>query len=96
MQEMGKAMTDNCTVVRHNDRLEKTLAQCGEWKARYRNVRLSDTGMWTNQNLSFARATGGLWHVKTAGTSYLEAVREISRVLKDDGVVIFNAGGAMM
>jgi succinate dehydrogenase / fumarate reductase, flavoprotein subunit len=55
-QEMGKAMTDNCTVVRYNDRLERTLEQCQDWKARYRNVRLSDTGMWTNQNLSFARA----------------------------------------
>jgi succinate dehydrogenase / fumarate reductase flavoprotein subunit len=55
-QEMGKAMTDNCTVVRHNDRLEKTLEQCQAWKERYTRVRLSDTGMWTNQNLSFARA----------------------------------------
>src|SRR5215213_6951093 len=55
-QEMGKAMTDNCTVVRHNERLEKTLEQCQGWKERYKRVRLSDTGMWTNQNLSFARA----------------------------------------
>src|SRR5687768_3266983 len=28
---------------------------------------------------AFARATGGLWHVKTAGTSYLEAVRAAAR-----------------
>jgi len=55
-QEMGKAMTDNCTVVRHNDRLDRTIEQCQGWKERYRGVRLSDTGMWTNQNLSFARA----------------------------------------
>src|SRR3954471_2210196 len=55
-QEMGKSMTENCTVVRYNDRLQKTLAQCQEWKARYKNVQLSDTGMSTNQNLSFARA----------------------------------------
>jgi succinate dehydrogenase / fumarate reductase flavoprotein subunit len=55
-QEVGKWMTDNCTVVRHNERLEKTLEKCQEWKARYKRVRLSDTGMWTNQNLSFARA----------------------------------------
>ncbi len=56
-QEMGKAMTENCTVVRYNEKLEKTLAQCQTWKERYKNVRLSDTGMWSNQNLSFARAT---------------------------------------
>jgi succinate dehydrogenase / fumarate reductase flavoprotein subunit len=56
-QEMGRWMTDHCTVVRHNDKLELTLARCQEWKQRYRKVKLSDTGMWTNQNLSFARAT---------------------------------------
>jgi succinate dehydrogenase / fumarate reductase flavoprotein subunit len=55
-QEMGKWMTDNCTVVRHNDRLQKTLDRCQEWKDRYARVQLSDTGMWTNQNLSFTRA----------------------------------------
>ena len=55
-QEMGKLMTDNCTVVRYNERLEATLVRCQEWKERYRRVKLSDTGMWTNQNLSFARA----------------------------------------
>jgi succinate dehydrogenase / fumarate reductase flavoprotein subunit len=59
-QEMGRAMTDNCTVVRHNERLEKTLEQCQEWKSRFARVRLSDTGMYTNQNLSFARATGDM------------------------------------
>jgi succinate dehydrogenase / fumarate reductase flavoprotein subunit len=56
-QEMGKWMTDNCTVVRHNEKLEATLVKCQEWKDRYKRVRLSDTGMWSNQNLSFARAT---------------------------------------
>ena len=59
-QEMGKMMTDNSTVVRYNDRLEKTLEACQQWKARYKNVRLSDTGMYTNQNLSFARALGDM------------------------------------
>ncbi len=56
-QEMGKWMTDYCTVVRHNDKLQMTLDKCQEWKERYTRVKLSDTGMWTNQNLSFARAT---------------------------------------
>jgi len=59
-QEMGKWMTDNCTVIRHNEKLEATIARCQEWKARYKRVKLSDTGMWTNQNLSFARATGDM------------------------------------
>ncbi|MGN6725719.1 MAG: hypothetical protein ACTHLZ_07350, partial [Tepidisphaeraceae bacterium] len=30
------------------------------WKERYARVRLSDTGMYTNQNLSFARALGDM------------------------------------
>jgi succinate dehydrogenase / fumarate reductase flavoprotein subunit len=55
-QEMGRWMTDNCTVVRHNERLQQTLQRCQEWKERYHRIKLSDTGMWTNQNLSFARA----------------------------------------
>jgi succinate dehydrogenase / fumarate reductase flavoprotein subunit len=56
-QEMGTWMTNNCTVVRHNDKLQQTLAKCQDWKQRCARVKLSDTGMWTNQNLSFARAT---------------------------------------
>ena len=55
-QEMGKMMTENCTVVRYNDRLDAALSACEGWKDRYRRVKLSDTGMWTNQNLSFTRA----------------------------------------
>lgn len=55
-QEIGKTMTDACTVVRHNNKLQATLAKCQEWKHRYRNVKLSDTLMWSNQNLSFTRA----------------------------------------
>ncbi|HEY0007384.1 MAG TPA: succinate dehydrogenase flavoprotein subunit [Tepidisphaeraceae bacterium] len=55
-QEMGKWMTENCTVVRYNDKLQQTLDQLQTWRSRYGNMRLSDTGMYTNQNLSFARA----------------------------------------
>lgn len=55
-QEMGKTMLDTCTVVRHNEKLENTLQLVGEWRARYANVKLSDSGLYTNQNLSFARA----------------------------------------
>ena len=55
-QEMGKWMTDHCTVVRYNDKLELTLQQLATWKERYSRIKLSDTGMYTNQNLSFARA----------------------------------------
>ncbi len=65
-QEMGKQMTDNCTVVRYNDRLAKTIDACQGWKERYKRVSLSDTGMWTNQNLSFTRALGDMIRMSEA------------------------------
>jgi succinate dehydrogenase / fumarate reductase flavoprotein subunit len=55
-QEMGRWMTDKCTVVRYNAKLQATIARCQEWKERYGRIKLSDTGMWSNQNLSFTRA----------------------------------------
>ena len=55
-QEMGSNMTNNCTVVKYNDKLDGLLSDLRDYKERYKRVRLSDTGMWTNQNLSFARA----------------------------------------
>ncbi|MCY2950806.1 MAG: succinate dehydrogenase flavoprotein subunit [Planctomycetota bacterium] len=55
-QEMGKWMTEHCAVIRHNEKLEATLSKCQQWKERYGKVKLSDTLMWSNQNLSFTRA----------------------------------------
>jgi succinate dehydrogenase / fumarate reductase flavoprotein subunit len=59
-QEMGRVMTAACTVVRRNDALDRTISACGGWLARSARIRLSDTGLWTNQNLSFARAVGDM------------------------------------
>jgi succinate dehydrogenase / fumarate reductase flavoprotein subunit len=85
---MGRWMTDNCTVVRHNERLEKTLGQLEDWKGRYKKVKLSDTGMWTNQNLSFTRAVndmiimaeaivkGALLRNESRGAHYKPAYKE--------------------
>ena len=40
-------MTDNCTVIRHNERIPiNTLRQRQEWKERYQRVKLSYMGMW--------------------------------------------------
>lgn len=87
-QEMGRWMTDNCTVVRHNDKLEKTVSQMQDWKGRYQKVKLSDTGMWTNQNLSFTRALrdmilmaeailqGALLRNESRGAHYKPAFKE--------------------
>ena len=87
-QEMGRWMTENCTVVRQNDKLEKTVEQLQDWKARYKKVKLSDTGMWTNQNLSFTRALkdmiimaeavlrGALLRDESRGAHYKPAFKE--------------------
>ena len=105
-QEMGKWMTENCTVVRHNDRLQATLDKCQEWKDRYKRVKLSDTGMWTNQNLSFARATrdmileseavlrGALARDESRGAHYKPAfpTRDDARFLKAT-IATYDAAG---
>ncbi len=57
-REMGDIMTDTCTVVRNEEGMNEALAKVRQLKDRYTRIRLSDTGMWTNQTLSFARA---LW-----------------------------------
>jgi succinate dehydrogenase / fumarate reductase flavoprotein subunit len=57
---LGDEMTDACTVVREQGRMRRALTVLEEIKAQYRLIRLSDTGTWTNQNLSFARAVGDM------------------------------------
>jgi len=58
--EMGEWMSDYCTVIRDDEGMTKLAAQLETWKERYKKVSLSDTGMWTNQNLSFTRALGDM------------------------------------
>jgi succinate dehydrogenase / fumarate reductase flavoprotein subunit len=57
---MGEWMTDYCTIIRNEDDMQRTMERLHTWKERYDRVSLSDTGMWTNQNLSFTRALGDM------------------------------------
>lgn len=59
-QRLGDELTDSCTVIREEKRMLKAYDVLRELKDQYRQVRLSDTGMWTNQNLSFTRALGDM------------------------------------
>ncbi|MEX0886701.1 MAG: succinate dehydrogenase flavoprotein subunit [Phycisphaeraceae bacterium] len=59
-QRMGKEMTAAATVVKTEQRLNEAYGVLDEIKAQYEDIRLSDTGTWTNQNLSFARALGDM------------------------------------
>jgi succinate dehydrogenase / fumarate reductase, flavoprotein subunit len=54
--ELSQAMTDHCTVIRHNDKLQSTLAKCQEWKDCSRRMKLTDNGNRMNQNLFFTRS----------------------------------------
>ena len=55
-QRLGDEMTESCTVVREEGRMRRAYDALGEMIQQYEKIRLSDTAMWTNQTLSFARA----------------------------------------
>lgn len=55
-RELGAEMTEASTVVKSGPRLQKALEKVLELKARFKNISLDDSGMWTNQSVSFARA----------------------------------------
>ncbi|GGF60282.1 succinate dehydrogenase flavoprotein subunit [Paenibacillus albidus] len=59
-KELGEWMTANMTVVRHNTKLEATIAKIKELKARYKNINMSDTSRWNNQGVAFTRQ---LWNM---------------------------------
>jgi succinate dehydrogenase / fumarate reductase flavoprotein subunit len=63
-RELGDTMTENMTVVRYNDRLEKQLAKVAELKERYQRVNVSDAAGWTNQTIPFTRQ---LWNMLLLG-----------------------------
>lgn len=54
--QMGDEMTSACTVVKEEQRMLKAYGVLRDLKAKMNDMRLSDTGDWTNQTLSFARA----------------------------------------
>ncbi|MBC8103903.1 MAG: succinate dehydrogenase flavoprotein subunit [Cytophagales bacterium] len=60
--ELGETMTENMTVVRYNDRLEKQLAKIAELKERYNKIGTADAASWTNQVIPYTRQ---LWNMLT-------------------------------
>ena len=59
-REMGAEMTAASTVVKSGPRLEQAIAKVAELRERFARASLADAGMWTNQNLAFARAAGDM------------------------------------
>ncbi|WP_211746504.1 succinate dehydrogenase flavoprotein subunit [Paenibacillus sp. Marseille-Q4541] len=59
-KELGEWMTENMTVVRHNNKLEQTIGKIKELKERYKNINVNDTSSWNNAGASFTRQ---LWNM---------------------------------
>ncbi len=63
-KELGDIMTENCTVVRYNDRLKKTVEKIRELKARWNNCNVLDTGVVANRAQSYVNQ---LWNMLELG-----------------------------
>jgi succinate dehydrogenase flavoprotein subunit len=59
-KELGDLMTENCTVVRYNDRLKKTLEKIRDFKERWKNCNALDTGNVGNRSISYVNQ---LWNM---------------------------------
>jgi succinate dehydrogenase / fumarate reductase flavoprotein subunit len=56
-RDLGKTMSDNVTIIRVNKRMKETLKIVEQCKDRYQNnLGMPDTGTWSNQTLTFAKA----------------------------------------
>ncbi|MCA9272940.1 MAG: succinate dehydrogenase flavoprotein subunit [Phycisphaerales bacterium] len=65
-KELGDEMTAASTVVKTGPRLEQAIAKIGELMQRFGKVELGDAASWTNQSLSFTRATGDMLKIADA------------------------------
>jgi succinate dehydrogenase / fumarate reductase flavoprotein subunit len=59
-KELGDLMTENCTVVRYNDRLKKTVEKIRDFKERWKNCNALDTGNVANRSISYVNQ---LWNM---------------------------------
>lgn len=54
-EELGNIMTENVTVVRHNDRLKATDDKLQEFLERYKNIGVDDSTRFSNQSVHLTR-----------------------------------------
>ncbi|ANU23628.1 succinate dehydrogenase flavoprotein subunit [Planococcus donghaensis] len=67
-KELGEWMTDNVTVVRYNDRLQKTDEKIQELLERFNQISITDTQLWSNQGAMFTRQLRNMLHLARAIT----------------------------
>ncbi len=58
--ELGVEMNAACTVVKTEERLKQCIEKVRELRERYSKVVMPDSAAWSNQSLSFIRATGDM------------------------------------
>jgi succinate dehydrogenase / fumarate reductase flavoprotein subunit len=63
-KELGDVMTENVTVVRYNDRLQKTLDRIQTFKERWARCNVLDTSNNSNRSLSYVNQ---LWNMLELG-----------------------------
>jgi len=56
----GDELTESCTVVREEIRMLQTYDTLNKIKDQYAQVKLTDTGTWTNQSYFFTKALGDM------------------------------------
>lgn len=54
-EELGRVMTENCTVVRYNDKLAETDKVIQSLMTRYKDIGIADHSKWANQDVHFTR-----------------------------------------
>jgi succinate dehydrogenase / fumarate reductase flavoprotein subunit len=54
-KELGDVMTENVTIVRYNDKLEKTDKKILELMDRWNSIGIEDESNWSNSELVFTR-----------------------------------------
>lgn len=59
-RELGELMTENCTVVRYNDKLKQTIEKLMQLKQRWQKVNALDTSNHANRSLTFVNQ---LWNM---------------------------------
>ncbi|SDQ45328.1 succinate dehydrogenase subunit A [Virgibacillus subterraneus] len=62
-KELGELMTDNVTVVRHNEKLKNTIEKIKDLQKRWENINMDDTSRWSNQGVMFTRQLKNMLHL---------------------------------
>jgi len=75
-RELGVEMTAAATVVKEEGRMLQAREKLAELREQYKDLKISDTGHYSNQNVSFARALGDM-------LVYADALLEASLARKE-------------